>query len=120
MNANNLSCLIYCRCSLLLFAALGLTVTNHSFAAEEAEFDSEFLHLDKGINVIDIRRFSHGNPVPEGRYYSDIYVNNVWKGKADLQYLRTANTRKKRDKLMEMFQKSTQYEQLLHAEHSLQ
>ncbi|HAH3411132.1 TPA: hypothetical protein GF175_26055, partial [Escherichia coli] len=43
MNANNLSCLIYCRCSLLLFAALGLTVTNHSFAAEEAEFDSEFL-----------------------------------------------------------------------------
>ncbi|WP_447496593.1 FimD/PapC N-terminal domain-containing protein [Escherichia coli] len=30
--------------------------------------------------------------VPEGRYYSDIYVNNVWKGKADLQYLRTANT----------------------------
>ncbi|MFY4635103.1 FimD/PapC N-terminal domain-containing protein, partial [Escherichia coli] len=25
-------------------------------------------------------------------YYSDIYVNNVWKGKADLQYLRTANT----------------------------
>lgn len=92
MNANNLSCLIYCRCSLLLFAALGLTVTNHSFAAEEAEFDSEFLHLDKGINVIDIRRFSHGNPVPEGRYYSDIYVNNVWKGKADLQYLRTANT----------------------------
>ncbi len=92
MNANNLSCLIYCRCSLLLFAALGLTVTNHSFAAEEAEFDSEFLHLDKGINAIDIRRFSHGNPVPEGRYYSDIYVNNVWKGKADLQYLRTANT----------------------------
>ena len=68
MNANNLSCLIYCRCSLLLFAALGLTVTNHSFAAEEAEFDSEFLHLDKGINAIDIRRFSHGNPVPEGRY----------------------------------------------------
>ena len=73
MNANNLSCLIYCRCSLLLFAALGLTVTNHSFAAEEAEFDSEFLHLDKGINAIDIRRFSHGNPVPEGRYYSDMY-----------------------------------------------
>lgn len=48
--------------------------------------------MDKGINAIDIRRFSHGNPVPEGRYYSDIYVNNVWKGKADLQYLRTANT----------------------------
>ncbi|MEL9024385.1 hypothetical protein J4U29_25005, partial [Escherichia coli] len=49
---------------------------NHSFAAEEAEFDSEFLHLDKGINAIDIRRFSHGNPVPEGRYY---LVYRKWK-----------------------------------------
>lgn len=30
------------------FAALGLTVTNHSFAAEEAEFDSEFCIWIKG------------------------------------------------------------------------
>lgn len=74
------------------FAALGLTVTNHSFAAEEAEFDSEFLHLDKGPNAIDIRRFSHGNPVPEGRYYSLFMLIMYGRGRLICSIYVTLNT----------------------------
>ncbi|MGM7477154.1 FimD/PapC N-terminal domain-containing protein, partial [Proteus mirabilis] len=62
-----------------------------SFAAEEAEFDPSFLHSVQGKNTIDIRRFNYGNPIPEGKYYADIYLNNEWKGKANVQYLYTDN-----------------------------
>lgn len=44
------------------------------WAAEDAEFDPSFLSRTPGSSVIDVRRFTHGNPVPSGNYYSDIYL----------------------------------------------
>ncbi|MDM3569280.1 hypothetical protein O9366_19200, partial [Proteus mirabilis] len=73
--------------SLPFCVALGIgVITTSSFAAEEAEFDPSFLHSVQGKNAIDIRRFNYGNPIPEGKYYADIYLNNEWKGKANVQY----------------------------------
>lgn len=58
-------------------------------AADEAEFDSSFLQHIPGKNVIDIRRFIHGNPVPAGQYYSDIYLNGEWKGRTNIRFADT-------------------------------
>ncbi|MBB6652282.1 fimbria/pilus outer membrane usher protein [Proteus mirabilis] len=92
MNFNNQLHLISYRYSLPFCVALGIgVITTSSFAAEEAEFDPSFLHSVQGKNAIDIRRFNYGNPIPEGKYYADIYLNNEWKGKANVQYLYTDN-----------------------------
>ncbi|WP_258132963.1 fimbria/pilus outer membrane usher protein [Escherichia coli] len=56
------------------------------WAAEDAEFDPSFLSRTPGSSVIDVRRFTHGNPVPSGNYYSDIYLNGEWKGNAELSF----------------------------------
>lgn len=63
-----------------------------SMSAEEIEFDPSFLQHTSGKSVIDVRRFSHGNPVPAGRYYSDVYVNGEWKGRTELQFSDSDNS----------------------------
>ncbi|MCN6976852.1 fimbrial biogenesis outer membrane usher protein [Escherichia coli] len=87
-NFNYLLCPVSFHFSLAFYVALGMgLVTTSVFAAKETEFDPGFLRSVSGTNAIDISRFSYGNPIPEGKYYADIYLNSEWKGKANLEYV---------------------------------
>lgn len=92
MNFNNQLHLISCRYSLPFCVALGIGVitTIHSLL-KKLNLILAFCIQCKERNTIDIRRFNYGNPIPEGKYYADIYLNNEWKGKANVQYLYTDN-----------------------------
>lgn len=59
-------------------------------AAADAEFNPVFLQHIPGENTIDVKRFSHGQPVPAGEYYSDIWLNGEWKGRAVLRFQRSS------------------------------
>ncbi|HDV3207992.1 TPA: hypothetical protein RH101_004717, partial [Escherichia coli] len=50
-----------------------------------AEFDTRFLHQIPGVNAIDIGRFNK-NVIPPGTYYSDVYVNNEWRGRNEVHF----------------------------------
>jgi len=56
-----------------------------AMSQEAVEFDATFLRggSQRGL---DVSRFAHDNPVPPGEYESDIFVNDVWKGKSRLRF----------------------------------
>lgn len=69
----------------VLFAA---TLSSASaFAGEDAEFDVSFMPRRDGKAIIDVSRFTHGNPITAGRYNVDLWLNGVWKGRTDVQFL---------------------------------
>lgn len=71
---------------LLFFSILSGLITRDVGAAADAEFNPAFLQHIPGESVIDVKRFSHGEPVPEGEYYSDIWLNGEWKGRTVLRF----------------------------------
>ncbi|EME8577334.1 fimbrial biogenesis outer membrane usher protein [Salmonella enterica] len=56
-------------------------------AAGVVEFDPVFLQHTHGSAVIDVRRFSQGNPVPAGEYSADVYLNGDRKGQGNLRFV---------------------------------
>ncbi|WP_235978914.1 fimbria/pilus outer membrane usher protein [Zestomonas carbonaria] len=46
-----------------------------------AAFNPAFIHG----NDVDLSRFEHGNPVAPGSYRVDVYVNQVWNGRQEIQ-----------------------------------
>lgn len=88
MNFNNMLYNSFGHPSLLFFVVLVLGGgANISLAAEESEFDPLFFSSISGKNIVDIHRFNYSDSVPEGTYYSDIYLNGELKGKTNLQYM---------------------------------
>ncbi|EMW9312559.1 fimbrial biogenesis outer membrane usher protein [Salmonella enterica] len=71
---------------LSIFLFPGSYFAPDAYAAEEAEFDPNFLQHAPGKTVIDIQRFTHGNPVPAGQYYADVYLNGELKGRTNLRF----------------------------------
>lgn len=83
---NNRLPLNFSRSFLSIIITLGMGLISTSlFAADEVEFDPRFLKTI-GKSTIDVRRFSHGNPIPAGQYYADVYLNSEWKGRINLRY----------------------------------
>lgn len=54
-------------------------------AVDFADFDRSLLS-GAGQNTADLSRFEHGNPVLPGVYSADIYLNNAWKGRANVRF----------------------------------
>ena len=50
-----------------------------------ADFDPALLS-GAGRNTTDLSRFEHGNPVLPGLYSTDVYLNNAWKGRANVRF----------------------------------
>lgn len=48
---------------------------------EEVQFNHEFLR-----SAIDVSAWSQGNPVQKGTYNVDLYVNDKWKGRAEVKF----------------------------------
>ncbi|WP_250453297.1 fimbria/pilus outer membrane usher protein [Caballeronia sp. ATUFL_M2_KS44] len=68
------------------FAAMG--VSGHAWADASqqpgpVQFNEQFLESGGG-GKLDISRFNNGQPVLPGTYRADTYVNNVWRGKFDV------------------------------------
>ncbi|UGB38296.1 fimbria/pilus outer membrane usher protein [Frateuria soli] len=53
--------------------------------ANYADFDPALLS-GAGQNTTDLSRFEHGNPVLPGLYSTDVYLNNAWKGRANVRF----------------------------------
>ncbi|WP_244817045.1 fimbria/pilus outer membrane usher protein [Caballeronia sp. Lep1P3] len=72
--------------TLQALAAMG--VSAHAWAQTSpqpaaVEFNEQFLDSG-GAQKLDISRFNKGQPVLPGTYRADTYVNNVWRGKFDV------------------------------------
>ncbi|MEI7035468.1 fimbria/pilus outer membrane usher protein [Fulvimonas yonginensis] len=50
-----------------------------------ADFDPSLLS-GAGQNTTDLSRFEHGNPVLPGIYSADVYLNDAWKGRANVRF----------------------------------
>ncbi|WP_114194987.1 fimbria/pilus outer membrane usher protein [Edaphovirga cremea] len=66
-------------CLTPLVLALGLPV--HAEDAAEVEFNEEFLR-----SAVDISQFSHGNPVAAGSHRINLYLNERWVGRKDVNF----------------------------------
>lgn len=53
--------------------------------ADYADFDPSLLS-GAGRNTTDLSRFEHGNPVLPGLYSTDVYLNDAWKGRANVRF----------------------------------
>ncbi|EJN02064.1 P pilus assembly protein, porin PapC [Herbaspirillum sp. YR522] len=53
--------------------------------AEPVEFGSEFFRSG-GEGAVDVTRFNRGNPIPAGDYRLDIYVNDAWIGRNEVNF----------------------------------
>ncbi|BDB23160.1 fimbrial biogenesis outer membrane usher protein [Cupriavidus sp. P-10] len=51
---------------------------------QEVEFSDTFLQGTAG-GVADLSRFSKGNPALPGHYRAELYVNEIWLGRADVE-----------------------------------
>lgn len=71
----------------MLYLALFSTISLKSYANEYAEFDASFLQGFSSAEHIDISRFSYGNPIPEGQYLADVYLNGKLRGRINLQFV---------------------------------
>ena len=60
-----------------------------AYADEIVEFDPSF--FDFGGQVIDVSRFSQKDYVPAGQYNVDVFVNGELRGRADIEYVETAD-----------------------------
>lgn len=56
-------------------------------SSDYAEFNPVFLRGNGAKETIDVKRFSYGNPIPEGEYLSDIYLNGQFKGRINLRFM---------------------------------
>ena len=48
---------------------------------DDVQFNSDFLR-----SAIDVSNYSRGNPVPQGQYHVDLYVNDKWKGRGEVKF----------------------------------
>lgn len=73
-------------CTIQALAAIGVSAHAWDASAQVAavEFNEQFLDTGDGGKV-DISRFNQGQRVLPGTYRSDLYVNDVWKGKLDIE-----------------------------------
>ncbi|AFK61989.1 putative fimbrial usher protein [Advenella kashmirensis WT001] len=69
----------------VLISVLFSFVERPAASQQKVEFDAVFLR-GTARHELDISRFTHRNSVPPGEYESDIYVNNIWKGKTRLRF----------------------------------
>ncbi|MBB1202743.1 fimbrial biogenesis outer membrane usher protein [Enterobacteriaceae bacterium 89] len=65
----------------LVFIFLSLSRAALADNNDSVQFNSQFLRSD-----IDASAFSQGNPVPQGIYSVDLYVNERWKGRAEVKF----------------------------------
>ncbi|MEE3608877.1 fimbria/pilus outer membrane usher protein [Avibacterium paragallinarum] len=77
---NTIACTLF---SLTSFSVIALE--------EYAEFNAAFLRGNSVKEIIDVRRFSYGNPIPAGEYLSDIYLNDKFIGRANLKFVQHPN-----------------------------
>ncbi|MGL4207283.1 MAG: fimbria/pilus outer membrane usher protein, partial [Aeromonadaceae bacterium] len=68
----------------LLWLALSQQAVTPLHAAEPARFNPGF--LNKTLGEVDLSRFSEGSPLSAGIYPSDIYINQVWLGQAEVRF----------------------------------
>jgi P pilus assembly protein, porin PapC len=54
---------------------------------DEVIFNTDFMRSN-----IDVSAYSKGNPVPFGEYTVDLYVNERWKGRAEVNFKRMRRT----------------------------
>ncbi|VEA77846.1 outer membrane usher protein [Salmonella enterica subsp. arizonae] len=71
---------------IIAFHYIAVSGNRDVLAVADVEFNPVFLQHIPGENIIDVKRFSHGQPVPPGEYYSDIWLNGEWKGRAVLRF----------------------------------
>ncbi|AHG64765.1 outer membrane fimbrial usher protein HifC [Advenella mimigardefordensis DPN7] len=69
----------------LFFSLLYALSTQPAAGQQRVEFDEAFLR-GAARHGLDVSRFAQHNRIPPGEYESDIYVNNVWKGKTRLHF----------------------------------
>lgn len=69
--------------SIARFVILSIALANVVFASENnaVEFNSAFFR-----SPIDVSNYSQGNPVPNGEYPVDLYINEKWKGRSDVKF----------------------------------
>ncbi|MBZ7724392.1 fimbrial biogenesis outer membrane usher protein [Klebsiella oxytoca] len=67
------------RIAQMFFIFFALSRTALADNNENVDFNSQFLRSD-----IDVSAFSQGNPVPQGKYSVDLYVNERWKGRTEV------------------------------------
>lgn len=65
----------------LVFVFFSLSQAVQADNNRTVQFNSQFLRSD-----IDVSAFSLGNPVPQGQYSVDLYVNERWKGRAEVKF----------------------------------
>lgn len=61
--------------------AILFSVNSFADSPKKVEFNSSFLR-----SAIDASIYSEGNPVPEGIYSVELYVNNKWKGRVNSKF----------------------------------
>lgn len=66
--------------SMICLSAL-LPPTAHSTLNDSVIFNSDFLR-----SAIDASEYSQGNPIPAGKYQVDVYVNEKWKGRTEINF----------------------------------
>lgn len=66
------------------------TPTRPARASSAVEFNSRFLQATPG-STIDITRFNQGSVTLPGRYRADIYVNDAWLGRAEVELRRAGD-----------------------------
>jgi outer membrane usher protein len=81
----------------LAFAVLGGVQPTGAQASEPAqagaavEFDTTFLRVDPNATV-DVSRFARGNPVSEGIYSVDVYLNGIRVARHDVRFVAASGT----------------------------
>ncbi|CDZ86487.1 putative outer membrane usher protein [Citrobacter koseri] len=64
------------------FVVLSFISVQVAFAEnDEVQFNSDFLR-----SAIDVSNYSQGNPVPQGQYNVDLYVNDKWRGRGEVKF----------------------------------
>lgn len=86
MNKNSSSAFVINRNSKVIYRTASFVILylfhSHAYAEyEKVQFNHEFLRSN-----IDVSAWSQGNPVPKGTYNVDLYVNEKWKGRAEVKF----------------------------------
>lgn len=74
-------------CSLILtritqFAVISFFSVQMALAeTDDVQFNSDFLR-----SAIDVSSYSRGNPVPQGQYNVDLYMNDQWRGRGEVKF----------------------------------
>lgn len=80
----------------LVIGTLSWSVCSTSVYAESAvEFNADFLRGQyEGQKSVDLSRFSYSGITPEGTYFADVYVNDRFKGRTEVEFVKEADSPK--------------------------